>query len=224
MTWIARRRKQSAGPTKDDEISQVLFFPDAAALAVGGGETKRSRGHYLYREILYKECLKEEASLATLIRTLESAQHTIDLCLFVVNSHQLTNAVLGHLSKKKGFRVRLVVDESCVASAGSSVPKFRSKGAFVRSPAAATTSDGYLMHHKFVVIDNRLLITGSFNWTMQAIMGNKENLIISSDQRLVQPFVQEFQKIWEEFSPAYVSSGGGCLGCDYPGSNPGSSE
>ena len=111
MAWIARRRKQSAGPTKDDEISQVLFFPDAAALAVGGGETKRSRGHYLYREILYKECLKEEASLATLIRTLESAQHSIDLCLFVVNSHQLTNAVLGHLAKKKGFRVRLVVSQ-----------------------------------------------------------------------------------------------------------------
>jgi len=187
---------------EDGEICQVLFFPDSAALAVGGNESKKTRGHYLYRDILYKECMKEEASLATLIRYLESAQVSIDLCLFVVNSHQLTDAVLGNFDKKnKGrFRVRLVVDEGSVVSAGSAVTKFRSKGAFVRSPGISK-KDGYLMHHKFAIIDDRILITGSFNWTMQAIMGNKENLIISNDQRLVQPFIQEFNKIWDEFSP-----------------------
>ena len=69
------------------------------------------------------------------------------------------------------------VDEGSVVSAGSAVTKFRSKGAFVRSPGSAQ-KDGYLMHHKFAVIDNKILITGSFNWTMQAIMGKSISYVV----------------------------------------------
>ena len=98
----------------------------------------------------------------------------------------------------------------------SQVGKFRSAGAFVRSskkPELVTKAlqnlsnnaggDGcdYLMHHKFAIVDGTTLITGSFNWTMQALMGNKENVIITSDTLLVQPFYTEFEKLWAEFDP-----------------------
>jgi cardiolipin hydrolase len=33
------------------------------------------------------------------------------------------------------------------------------------------------MHHKFAIIDKIVLLTGSFNWTAQAVNGNQENLI-----------------------------------------------
>ena len=77
--------------------------------------------------------------------------------------------------------------------------------------SAASYHDGYLMHHKFAIIDDRVLITGSFNWTMQAIIGNKENLIITSDPRLVQPFVREFKKIWAQLDEPAVPSEEGWL-------------
>jgi len=57
------------------------------------------------------------------------------------------------------------------------------------------------MHHKFVVIDNRILITGSFNWTRQAIIGNKENLIVTTHSKLVPLYRSEFEKLWIAFDP-----------------------
>ena len=33
------------------------------------------------------------------------------------------------------------------------------------------------MHNKFAIIDKFVLLTGSFNWTEQAVYGNQENLI-----------------------------------------------
>ena len=57
------------------------------------------------------------------------------------------------------------------------------------------------MHHKFALIDQSILITGSFNWTMQALMGNNENIIITSEPKVVNPFVEEFGNLWEKFDP-----------------------
>ena len=90
--------------------------------------------------------------------------------------------------------------------------KFRAAGAFVRPswspridasniPDRCGSNNDYLMHHKFAIVDNTILITGSFNWTMQAVMGNKENIIVTSEPLLLQPFVEEFKKLWIEFDP-----------------------
>ena len=36
-----------------------------------------------------------------------------------------------------------------------------------------------LMHHKFALIDNQILLNGSFNWTERAVWENCENLVIT---------------------------------------------
>jgi cardiolipin hydrolase len=59
------------------------------------------------------------------------------------------------------------------------------------------------MHHKFLVIDGRLLITGSFNWTRQAIIGNNENLVITDHADLVSAYCQEFDRLWQTFDPKH---------------------
>ena len=57
----------------------------------------------------------------------------------------------------------------------SYVGELQKNGAFVR-----VKKSDYLMHHKFAIIDGKNLITGSFNWTMQAAMGNYENVLITN--------------------------------------------
>lgn len=52
-----------------------------------------------------------------------------------------------------------------------------------------------LMHHKFCVIDERLLITGSYNWTKSAEINNHENIILSNDLGLVSLFKNQFVEL-----------------------------
>lgn len=56
------------------------------------------------------------------------------------------------------------------------------------------------MHHKFAIVDSKVILTGSFNWTVQAQRSNRENLHISSDLQMVNAYKQEFEKLWNEYS------------------------
>lgn len=56
-----------------------------------------------------------------------------------------------------------------------------------------------LMHHKFCVIDNQIIITGSYNWSNKA-KTNEENITITKEAPLIAgQFVQRFKKIVEQF-------------------------
>lgn len=57
------------------------------------------------------------------------------------------------------------------------------------------------MHHKFVLIDDRIVAFGSFNWTIQAVTENNESILVTSDPATVRPFVSEFQRLWIEAQP-----------------------
>ncbi|MBS1266551.1 MAG: hypothetical protein MAG795_00518 [Candidatus Woesearchaeota archaeon] len=51
------------------------------------------------------------------------------------------------------------------------------------------------MHHKVFIIDNRTLITGSYNLTMSADKRNDENMLIIEESKLPQRFLHEFPLI-----------------------------
>ena len=55
------------------------------------------------------------------------------------------------------------------------------------------------MHHKFAVVDDRLVLNGSLNWTVQGVSRNRENVQVSSDPRAVRAFKAEFERLWREF-------------------------
>ena len=77
---------------------------------------------------------------------------------------------------------------------GSDVARLARSGVSVRFDH----SDAH-MHHKFAVFDRRLLLTGSFNWTRSASSENHENIVLTSDARLVGAFSREFEALWEAF-------------------------
>ena len=58
----------------------------------------------------------------------------------------------------------------------------------------------FLFHHKFCVIDKKLLITGSYNWRSHGAQTNWENLVVTSNAALVPPFTAEFNKLWRQFT------------------------
>lgn len=58
----------------------------------------------------------------------------------------------------------------------------------------ADSSIGF-MHHKFCVIDESVIVTGSYNWTHYAESRNVENIIVSENIELSLSYINEFQRI-----------------------------
>lgn len=56
------------------------------------------------------------------------------------------------------------------------------------------------MHHKFCVIDDKIAITGSYNWTYYAETRNVENIIISDNPEIVNGYASEFQRLKQALS------------------------
>ncbi|XP_025909704.1 mitochondrial cardiolipin hydrolase [Nothoprocta perdicaria] len=135
-----------------------------------------------------------DSPLSRLLRCLLSARRSLEICLFAFSSPQLGRAV--QLLHRRGVRVRVVTDAQYMALNGSQIGLLRHAGIPVRHDQ----EDGF-MHHKFAIVDKKMLITGSLNWTTQAIQNNRENVLIVEDAEYVKPFLAEFERIWEEYNP-----------------------
>jgi hypothetical protein len=70
----------------------------------------------------------------------------------------LKSSSIINLSHFNLSQVRLICDYDAEAVIGSQVGRFRESGCYVRSKRTQ-----YIMHHKFAVIDNKILITGLEN-------------------------------------------------------------
>jgi len=58
----------------------------------------------------------------------------------------------------------------------------------------------YLMHHKFMVIDGKIVVTGSYNWSYGAEERNDENLVVISSPDIAKLYEAEFNRIWRQAS------------------------
>ncbi len=52
------------------------------------------------------------------------------------------------------------------------------------------------MHHKVFIIDNKTVVTGSFNPSKNADTNNDENVIIIHDPKIAQKYLKEFEFVW----------------------------
>ncbi|KAK5899417.1 hypothetical protein CesoFtcFv8_008900 [Champsocephalus esox] len=136
-----------------------------------------------------------ETSFTRLVRCILSASSSLDVCVFAFSNMDLCKAVL--TLQCRGVTIRVLCDKDYAAILGSQIGVLRRAGICARCDVGSV-----YMHHKFAVVDNRLLITGSLNWTMTAVQSNKENVIVTEDPNLVGPFLKEFQRLWLHSDPA----------------------
>jgi len=128
----------------------------------------------------------------SLIKYLGMAKQTLDVCVFTISNDKLAKAL--ESAHNRGVKVRLISDDECVKNKGSDVQDLADKGIPTRTDKSSSH-----MHNKYVVVDNRILITGSFNWTWQAVKYNQENLIIVEKAELVKKYHESFEKVWAQF-------------------------
>ncbi|MBI5830395.1 MAG: DUF1669 domain-containing protein [Chloroflexi bacterium] len=58
--------------------------------------------------------------------------------------------------------------------------------------------NAYTMHHKFMIIDGSVVVTGSYNFSKAAEQSNDENVLIIHDPAIAAQYLKEFAKVWRQ--------------------------
>lgn len=127
-----------------------------------------------------------------LLDLLASARKSLAISVFTISDNRLADAIVA--AHKRGLEVRLITDNDKSLDEGSDIESLAAQGVEVRMDKSPNH-----MHHKFALIDDHTLVTGSFNWTRSASDFNQENILVTNEPVLVAAYAMEFEGLWQEF-------------------------
>ena len=126
-----------------------------------------------------------------IINTIKQSVNNLKICVFTISDDLIANEIL--TSHEKGVEIQIITDNDKLDDLGSDIRKIASKKVKVKIDETPNH-----MHHKFMVADNKALLTGSYNWTRSAARYNQENILISKEPGLVKSYLKEFEQLWKE--------------------------
>jgi phosphatidylserine/phosphatidylglycerophosphate/cardiolipin synthase-like enzyme len=124
-----------------------------------------------------------------LVELLAGAQESIQFLAFSFTSDDLAEVLLERAAA--GVRVSGVMDAGQAESnSGGEYERFRSNGLDV-----FLDGNEDKMHHKIFIIDGKIVVTGSYNFSTSAETRNDENILILHNQDVARSYSEEFQRI-----------------------------
>ena len=125
-------------------------------------------------------------------QALQRARKSIKICVFTISDDRITNNIIA--CHQTGIDVRIITDDDKTQDKGSDIYQMSQAGIPIRTDETPNH-----MHHKYALIDDSTLITGSYNWTRSAAKYNHENILITYDHRSAKAYDEEFEKLWKGF-------------------------
>jgi phosphatidylserine/phosphatidylglycerophosphate/cardiolipin synthase-like enzyme len=125
---------------------------------------------------------------------IRGAKDRIYVAIYPFTSDRLAEALIE--ARRRGVDVRVVMERREADGTGSEYPRLLGAGVEVRLDA-----NPGLMHHKFMVIDGEIVVTGSYNWSAAAEERNDENLVVIRDREVAGAYEREFERIWSQSPP-----------------------
>ncbi|KAL2086117.1 hypothetical protein ACEWY4_017176 [Coilia grayii] len=174
-------------------VTEVLFFPCESSCTEGLLSAEDASGDHCLCGVPHAV---RRDSFSRLLSHLLSARVSLDVCVFSFSHLELSRAV--QLLHARGVCVRVITDRDYQAINGSQIGALRKAGICVRHELSGAVH----MHHKFALVDGRLLLSGSLNWTLTAVQSNQENVLVTDDPAIVAPYRTHFQRMWEDNDPA----------------------
>jgi len=159
------------------------------------------------------ECSNETAAFTPsskpfkMIRqALRDSEHSVDVLMHHLSYKKLVKELAK--AAERGVEVRVVLNaETRQEHTGSQWTRLLNAGGRIRYKQ--TNAETYqLMHHKLVIIDDKIMINGSGNWSGSAFFKNFENFVRYDDPRIMQPFREGFHRLWNWSLGAEALDGG----------------
>lgn len=154
--------------------------------------------------------LWEESVNGLIGRSLETAQSQVDLALFVFSDQVISDRLLA--LHHRNVQIRALIDSSFAYRDYSEgldmlgVERLSSRCKLeegnqpwappIDTVGLADMPEGDVLHHKFGVIDQRLVIVGSQNWSLAANETNDENLVVIQNPTVAAHYQREFDRLF----------------------------
>ena len=124
-----------------------------------------------------------------IIKNINQAESFINIAMYIFTDREIALPLIK--ARERGVKVRLYLDQDQVDYKYSQSRFLVQKGIKAR-----ISTNNYIMHNKFAIIDNRILLTGSYNWTFSANNRNDENLMVIDDPDIIARYQNYFEKLW----------------------------
>lgn len=146
---------------------------------------------FLYAESYPNACF-DKACEPAIRREISKAKTTIRLAVYSFTRFSLAASLTR--AADKGLDVQVIVDKKQLKHDSSEkILKILKEGGvkvFIIDKKNKSS-----MHHKFLVLDSQVTITGSFNYTTSASKYNSENILIVKDKKISTLFEKEWLKL-----------------------------
>jgi len=134
----------------------------------------------------------DDGALAALVPLMENARESIYFLAYSFTSNQLGEIL--RQQAEAGITVAGVMDDEQIRSnQGTEFDPFRQAELDVRIDGI----DG-LMHHKVFIVDESIVVLGSYNFSQNAEERNDENLMIIYNPVIARQFLFEFQRVQDQ--------------------------
>ena len=118
-----------------------------------------------------------------------AAQDSILIAMYTFTDFQLSQALLD--ARGRGVKVLGYLDRSQATMRHSQARALAAAGIALR-----ISSNPRIMHNKFAILDDAVVITGSYNWTKAAGDDNDENLLIVRNAEIAARYREQFVILW----------------------------
>ena len=124
---------------------------------------------------------------AAVVSALNDAQETVLVQAYTFTSAPIAKALVD--AHKRGVKVQVILDKSERAE------KYSRAGFFKNAGIPTFIDDKHaIAHNKVMVIDSRVVITGSFNFTREAEESNAENLLVIRDSSMAEKYAENWRE------------------------------
>lgn len=126
-----------------------------------------------------------------ILELIDGCENSLDICVFTISDDRIKNALLN--AHVENVAIRVISDNDKLKDEGSDIKELSQRGIAVKIDTTP-----YHMHHKFMIVDGKILLTGSYNWTRSAARFNQENVLSMQDADVISSFQEHFDELWEK--------------------------
>ena len=199
VVWTGSFNPTERGNTKNNNNAVIIYseqlaenyekeFSELWKRNFGNGKKTEINTIYLNNMVVENYFCPEDNCAAKVIDEIKKAKESVYFMTFSFTHEEIADALL---FLDKGIEIKGIFEKSQAGSKYSQFKRIEEFGLDV-----IKDSNPYNMHHKVFIIDNRTVITGSFNPTRGGDSRNDENMLIIHDDGIAERFVEEFAMLW----------------------------